>query len=108
MSNKFLSIVLIMDQINSNSKVIVLLPGDLIRKSFKVCALSSSLDGSEDNELMCIKHGPCEELLSRLQSIEEEDIDPFDEITEDDIAQEDVADQQIDFDKEGDDTIEVV
>ena len=36
------------------------LPDDLIRKSFKVCALSSSLDGSEDNELMCIKHGPCE------------------------------------------------
>ena len=43
---------------------------------------------------MCIKHGPCEELLSRLQSIEEEDINPFDEITEDDIAQEDVSDLQ--------------
>ena len=71
------------------------LPDDLIRKSFKACALSSSLDGSEDNELMCIKHGPCKELLSRLQSIEEEDIDPFDEITEDNIAQEDVADLQI-------------
>ena len=97
MSNKFLSIVLIIDQIEAWKK----LPGDLIRKSFKVCALSSSLDGSEDNELMCIKHGPCEELLSRLQSIEEEDIDPFDEITEDDIAQEDVADLQIDSDEEG-------
>ena len=59
-------------------------------------------------ELMCIKHGPCEELLSRLQSIEEEDIDPFDEITEDDIAQEDVADLQIDSDEEGDDTIDAV
>ena len=84
------------------------LPDDLIRKSFKVCAPSSSLDGSEDNELMCIKHGPCEELLIRLQSIEEEDIDPFDEITEDDIAQEDVADLQIDSNEEGDDTIDVV
>ena len=84
------------------------LPDDLIRKSFKVCALSSSLDGSEDNELICIKHGPCEELLSRLQSIEEENIDPFDEITEDDIAQDDVADLQIDSDEEGDDTIDVV
>ena len=83
------------------------LPDDLIRKSFKVCALSSSLDGSEDNELMCIRHGPCEELLSRLQSIEEEDIDPLDEKTEDGIAQEDVADLQIDSDEEGDDTIEI-
>ena len=80
------------------------LPDDLIRKSFKVCALSSSLDGSEDNELMCIKHGPYEELLSRLQSIEEEDIDPFDVITEDDIAHMDVADLEIDSNEEGDDT----
>ena len=84
------------------------LPDDLIRKSFKVCALSSSLDGSEDNELMCIKYGPCEELLSRLQSIEEEDVDPFNEITEDDIAQEDVADLQIDSDEERHDTIDIV
>ena len=61
----------------------------------------SSLDGSEDNELMCIKQGPCEELLSRMQSIEEEDIDPFNEITEYNIAQEDVADLQIDSDEEG-------
>ena len=53
-------------------------------------------------------HGPCGELLSCLQSIEEEDIDPFDEITEDDIAQEDVADLQIDSDEEGDDTVDVV
>ena len=50
---------------------------------------------------MCINHGPCEELLSRLQNMEEKDIDPFDEITEDDIAQEDVADLQIDSDEEG-------
>ena len=57
---------------------------------------------------MCIKHGPCEELLCLLQSIEEEDIDPFDKITEDDIAQEDVADLQIDSDEEEDDTIDVV
>ena len=80
----------------------------MIRKSFKVYALSSSLDGSEDNELTCIKHGPCEELLIHLQSIEEEDIDPFDEITEDNIAQENVADLQIDSDEEGDDTIDGV
>ena len=40
--------------------------------------------------------------------MEEEDIDPFDEITEDDIAQEDVADLQIDSDEEGDDTIDDV
>ena len=84
------------------------LPDDLIRNSIKVCDLRSSLDGSEDNELMCIKHGPCEELLSRLQSIEEEDIDPFNEITEDDIAHMDVADLEIDSNEEGDGTIDVV
>ena len=84
------------------------LPDDLIRKSFKVCALSSSLDGSEDNELMRIKHGPCEELLSLLQSIEEEEIDPFDEITEYDIAQQDVADPQNNSNEEGDDTADAV
>ena len=35
-------------------------------------------------------------------------IDPFDEITEDDIAQEDFADLKIDSDGEGDDTIDVI
>ena len=46
------------------------LPSEIIVKSFKVCALSSSLDGSEDGQLMCIKHGPCGDLLERLQSFE--------------------------------------
>ena len=54
------------------------------------------MDGSEDNEMMCIKHDPCEELLTRLQSIEEEDVDPSDDIIDNDIAQVDIADLQID------------
>ena len=44
------------------------LPEDIIKKLFKVCALSTSLDGAEDAEIMCIKHGPCQNLLQRLQA----------------------------------------
>ena len=76
--------------------------------SFKVCALSNNLDGSEDNEIMCIKRGPCEELLDRLQSIEEEDVDPFDEITDDDDTQEDIADLQINSDHDENDTVDIM
>ena len=59
------------------------LPSDLIKKSFKVCALSSNLDGSEDGQIMCIKNGPCQELLTRFQSVEVDELDPFDDIQED-------------------------
>ena len=35
------------------------LPTDVIIRSFKVCALSTNLDGSEDDQIVCIRHGPC-------------------------------------------------
>ena len=54
---------------------------------------------------MYIKHGPCS---SRLQSIREEDIDPFDEITNDDITQEDIADLEISSDHDEDDTVDIM
>ena len=55
------------------------LPAEVIKKSFKVYALSSNLDGSEDDQITCIKHGPCQSLLPRLQAFhqEEEETDPF-------------------------------
>ena len=55
-----------------------MLPAQLIVKSFNVCALSSGLDGSEDNNIACIKHGPCQDLLSRLQaaSLDKDQADP--------------------------------
>ena len=59
------------------------LPTEIIVKSFKVCALSSRLDGSEDNEIVCIKHGQCESLLTKLQAsdLNHEEVDPFEIIT---------------------------
>ena len=71
------------------------LPAEVIKKSFKVCALSSNLDRSEDDQRTCIKHGPCQSLLPRLQAFhqEEEEIDPFEctTVSEEEMAQEDLA-----------------
>ena len=56
---------------------------------------------------MCIKHGPCQSPLPRLQAFhfEEEEIDPFDSnVSEEDMAQEDIAHLIID---EDDETIDV-
>ena len=32
---------------------------EMIRKSFKVCALISAIDGSEDKDIHCFKEQPC-------------------------------------------------
>lgn len=41
---------------------------------------------------MCIKHGPCESLLAKLQvsQFDPEEVDPFEMITEKDVAMEDI------------------
>ena len=61
--------------------------------SFKICALSGSLDGSDDDKIMCIRYGPCKDLLERLTSLEDTDVDPFEEIPEDEVCLEDVPEQ---------------
>ena len=69
------------------------LPADIIKKSFKVCALSNSLDGAEDDQIMCIKHGPCQNLLQKLQAsqVDDEEFDPFDvERLEEDMMEEQI------------------
>ena len=55
----------------------------LSRKSCKMCGLSGALDSYEDDQIMCIKYGPCKDLLARLQGLEESDIDPFEAIPDD-------------------------
>ena len=45
-----------------------MLPTDVIARSFKVCALSTNVDGSEDDQIVCIKHGPCQNLLEKLKA----------------------------------------
>lgn len=79
------------------------LPTEVIKKSFKVCTLSSNLDGPEDDQIMCIKHGLCQSLLPRLQVFhqEEEETDPFKctTVSEEEMAQEDVAHLILDEDE---------
>ena len=70
-------------------------------KSFKVCALSGYLNGSEEGQINFIKNGPCQELLTRLQSVEVEQIDPFDDVQE----EEDCSDSE---DSHNDEVVEVV
>ena len=71
-------------------------------KSIKVCALNGNLNGSEDGQIICIKKGPCQELLTRLQSVEVEQIDPFDDVQEDE--EEDCSDSEY---SDNDEVVEV-
>ena len=73
--------------------------------SFKVCALSSNLNGSEDGKIIFIQNGPCQELLTRPQSVEVEQIDPFDNVQEDEDEEEDCSDSE---DSDSDEVVEVV
>ena len=45
-----------------------------------------SLDRSDDDKIMCIKCGPCRDLLEHLTSLEDTDIDPFEEIPDDKVS----------------------
>ena len=60
---------------------------------FKVCALSTSLDGTEDDKIMCIKHGPCQNFHQRLKAsqLDNEEDEPFDA----QILEEDMFDEQV-------------
>ena len=56
---------------------------------------------------MCIRHGPYESLLPKLQAVcvHNKEIDPFEcDITEEDMAQEDVSHLIIDDDEDNDNT----
>ena len=42
-----------------------------------------------DEKIMCIKYGPCKDLLERLTSLEDTNADPCEEIPEDEVFLED-------------------
>ena len=65
--------------------------------------LSCNLDGSEDSQIMCIKNVPCQELLTRLQSVEVEKLDPYNDIQEEE--EEDCLEPE---DSDNDEVVEVV
>ena len=73
---------------------------DVITRSFKVCALSTNLDGSEDNQIVCIKHGPCQNLLEELKVGQLDDVgfDPFEiEVSEEEMCEQDISELIIDY-----------
>ena len=65
--------------------------------------MSDYLNWSEDGQIICRKNGPCQELLTRLQSVEVEQINPFDDVQEDE--EEDCSDSE---DSDNDEVVEVV
>ena len=85
------------------------LPTDLITRSFKVCVLSTNLDGLEDDQIVCIKHGPCQNLLKKLKVGQLDNVgsDPFDiEVSEEDMCEEDISELIIDDDDEDDEFLD--
>lgn len=64
-----------------------------------MCVLSSNLDGSEDDQITCIKHGPCQSLLPRLQAFHQEE-EECTTVSEEEMAQEDVTHLILDEDDE--------
>ena len=47
---------------------------------------------------MCIKYDPCKDLLECLKSLEDTDVDPFEEIPEDEVSLEGVPELTMDSD----------
>ena len=70
--------------------------------SFLSCALSANLDGSQDASIACIKHGPCQDLLQRLKNydLSDEQVNPFEDIQNEDVEMEDRTELQIDEDED--------
>ena len=52
---------------------------------------------------MCIKCGLCKNLLERLVSLEDTDVDPFEKIPEDEVSLEDVPELAMDLDNSDED-----
>jgi len=78
------------------------LPKELIEKSFLSCALSANLDGSQDESIACIKHGPCQDVLQHLKNydLSDDQVNPFEDIQDEDVEMEDRTELQIDEDED--------
>ena len=80
---------------------------EMIRKSFKVCALNLKTDGSEYEEIHCFKEKqPCHAGKNILSILVEKDENPF-VIGQEDIDMEAPIFMSIDSDQEGDDDIDI-
>ena len=79
------------------------MPEDLIRKHFEIGPLSASLDGSYNDEIMCLKYGPFEDLFVCYREGILIMILLKDRSLEKDICLEDVPELSIDPDDSGED-----
>ena len=52
---------------------------------------------------MCIKYGPCKDLLEHFTSLEDTDFEPFEEIPKDEVSLEDVPELTMDPDNSDED-----
>ena len=80
------------------------LPTELIRKSFVTCALTTAIDGSDDDQINCLRKGqPCEKgremLREQLKLINEVEDNPFVPDAEDMDA---ATPDEIQIDRDGD------
>ena len=71
--------------------------------SFKLCALSGSIEGSDDDKIMCIRCGSCKDLLECLTSLEDTGVDPFEEFPEHEASLEGVPELAMDSDNSDED-----
>lgn len=100
------------------------IPDDIIKKSFKICALTTNPDGSEDELIQCVKAGePCRGAWDILMQIRDQElvdnqmVNSFQqlEIDEDQTAQnegliedsdEDISDSEENDNEESDENME--
>ena len=83
---------------------------DVIKSSFKSCALNIAIDGSEDELIHCFKENqPCSAGLQRLKvmanTTDDEMEDPFVSLSDSDVEQE--AINELDSDDENDEIIDI-
>ena len=72
------------------------------RKVISILCFSANLDGSQDESIACIRHGPCQDLLQRLKNydLSDDQVNPFEDIQDEDVEMEDRTELQIDEDED--------
>ena len=72
-----------------------------MQKSVRISSLSWNFDGSEDGDIICIKHRPCKSFLPKRQAVRvhTKEIDPYEcDISKEDMNHENILSLLIDED----------
>ena len=91
-------------------------PTEMVKNSFTLCAITTSTDGSNDHKIRCFKEGqPCEEgrslLTEKMEALvsgcsHDDDTDPFSSDTDDEETGNNEICVDEDEDCDGDDDVE--